>query len=197
MKKGKDLTNIKAILLGDVGVGKTNLINITCGQDFNRNEKSTVANSFMTRKINYNGKDYTIELWDTAGQEKYYHITKIFFKGSNIVIFVFDVTNKSTFEGLKKWIDMTNQILDGDFVCGLVGNKNDLFLNSQISEEECKNFADSKKYKFKLVSALKSPKVFNEFFDELCLDYIKSHQNYQKRSISLLDVNEEHKKCPC
>ena len=163
---------IKAILLGDVGVGKTNLINVSVGMAFDKNEKSTISNSFVTKKTTINKQNYNIDLWDTAGQEKYYQITKIFFKGSNVIIFVYDVTSKSSFAGLSKWMDMAKETTDGQYVCGIVGNKNDLYLDAKVDEKEARDLAESKGYKFKLVSAFKDPKGIQDFIDDLAKDYI-------------------------
>jgi small GTP-binding protein len=168
----KDYKEIKAILLGDVGVGKTNLINVSVGMAFDKNEKSTISNSFVTKKTTINKQKYNIDLWDTAGQEKYYQITKIFFKGSNVIIFVYDVTSKSSFEGLSKWMDMAKETTDGQYVCGIVGNKNDLYLQAKVDEKEARDLAESKGYKFKLVSAFKDPKGIQDFIDDLAKDYI-------------------------
>ena len=168
----KDYKEIKAILLGDVGVGKTNLINVSVGMAFDKNEKSTISNSFVTKKTTINKQKYNIDLWDTAGQEKYYQITKIFFKGSNVIIFVYDVTSKSSFEGLSKWMDMAKETTDGQYVCGIVGNKNDLYLHAKVDEKEARDLAESKGYKFKLVSAFKDPKGIQDFIDDLAKDYI-------------------------
>ena len=196
MSQGKSNPEIKAILLGNVGVGKTNLINVSVGLPFNKNEKSTISNTFVTKVLKIDKKDYNIDLWDTAGQEKYYNITKIFFKGSQIVIFVYDITSKESFEGLKKWIEMAEQIVDGNYVCGIVGNKNDLYLKSQVDEKTARNFAESKNYKFKLVSALNDPKGFQEFLEELAKDYINVGEE-GKKGVKLGEGDEEHHKKSC
>ena len=172
-KNKKGNPEIKAILLGNVGVGKTNLINVSVGLPFNKNEKSTISNTFVTKVIKIDKKEYNLDLWDTAGQEKYYNITKIFFKGSQIIIFVYDITAQESFEGLNKWIEMTHNIVDGSYVCGIVGNKNDLYLKAKVDEAKARNFAENKGYKFKLVSALNDPKGFQDFLEELAKEYIK------------------------
>ena len=191
-----DNPDIKAILLGNAGVGKTNLINVSVGIPFNKNEKSTISNTFVTKVVHINNKTYNIDLWDTAGQEKYYNITKIFFKGSNLVIFVYDITTKHSFEGLQKWIDMAEQIVDGDYVCGIVGNKNDLFLKSEVDEKEAKKFADSKGYKFKLVSAFNDPKSFEDILLELAKDYVEKGGD-GKKGLKLGDEEKHEKKNCC
>ena len=186
-----DNTDIKAILLGNAGVGKTNLINVSVGLPFNKNEKSTISNTFVSKVLNINNTNYNIDLWDTAGQERYYNITKIFFKGSQLVIFVYDITTKESFLGLQKWIDMAEQIVDGEYVCGIVGNKNDLFIKAQVDEKEARNFAQSKGYKFKLVSALNDPKSFEDILKELAEEYLKKggvHVNSCKIYINLSKI---------
>ena len=190
-----DNTDIKAILLGNAGVGKTNLINVSVGLPFNKNEKSTISNTFVSKVLNINNTNYNIDLWDTAGQERYYNITKIFFKGSQLVIFVYDITTKESFLGLQKWIDMAEQIVDGEYVCGIVGNKNDLFIKAQVDEKEARNFAQSKGYKFKLVSALNDPKSFEDILKELAEEYLKKGGE-GKKGIKLGD-DEKHEKKSC
>ena len=73
---------IKVILLGESGVGKTNLINITMGKDFNKIEAASSTNSFSIKKLTVKGKEYTIKLWDTIGQEKLRTLTKLFYNDS-------------------------------------------------------------------------------------------------------------------
>ena len=188
--------DIKAILLGNVGVGKTNLINVSVGLPFNKNEKSTISNTFVSKPLNINNTNYNIDLWDTAGQEKYYNITKIFFKGSQLVIFVYDITTKESFMGLQKWIDMAEQIVDGEYVCGIVGNKNDLFIKAQVDEKEARNFAKSKGYKFKLVSALNDPKSFEDILKELVEEYLNKGGE-GKKGIKLGKEEKQEKKSCC
>lgn len=180
---------IKAILLGNAGVGKTNLINLTVGIPFNKNEKSTISNTFVTKKIKLDNKEYGIDLWDTAGQERYYNITKIFFKGSQIIIFVYDITTQESFDGLNKWIEMAEQIVDGKYVCAIVGNKNDLYLKGKVDEKQAREFAKKKEYKFKLVSALKDPKGFQDFLEELAKEYINLGEE-EKKGVKLDDKNK-------
>ena len=196
MSQKKSNPEIKAILLGNVGVGKTNLINVSVGLPFNKNEKSTISNTFVTKVLKIDNQNYNIDLWDTAGQEKYYNITKIFFKGSQLVIFVYDITSKASFDGLSKWIEMAEQIVDGNYTCGIVGNKNDLYLKTEVDEKTAREFAKSKNYKFKLVSALNDPKGFQEFLEELAKEYINKGGE-GKKGMKLGDTEEGQDKKGC
>lgn len=161
-------SEIKVILIGNPGVGKTNLINTSLGLNFDSQYISTSSGSFRTKKLTIDNKLYTINLWDTAGQETYKAITKIFIKNSQIVIFVYDITDINSFRELDDWIQMCQQNLDpNEYIAGIVGNKSDLFINEQVTEKEAKKFADDKGMKFALVSAKENPETFELFLKEL------------------------------
>ena len=176
---------LKAILIGDSGVGKTNLINISIGKEFDLSEKATISATFIKKKFEIDGKTYNINIWDTIGQEKLRALTKLFFKNSKIVILVYDITNKQSFENLKLWLKDAKDALGDDFVIGVCGNKTDLYLNEQVNEEECKKFAESINSRWLCTSA-KSDKVgFPNFLKELVEDFI----NYEPK-----DNNEDKEK---
>ena len=190
----------KAILIGEVGVGKTHLINTSQGKPFDFIEQSITTNTFVRLKYIIDKINYTIELWNTAGKEKYREMTKLFYKNANIVIFVYDITNKKSFEELRNyWIKEVQQTLGDQVVYGIIGNKKDLDEEKEISEETVKQFANSKKMKFKLVSAKEEPKLFNDFLEELLkkstlLLYERQTFKIHKKSIKQI---QSKKKCEC
>ena len=195
--ENENIISIKAILIGDPFVGKTSLINVSVGMDFNPSERATISSTFVQKIINLNSQEYYINLWDTAGQEKLKALTKLFFKGSHIVIFVYDITDKKSFLGLQKWVVEVENILENKYVCGIVGNKQDLYSQEEVKEEEAKEFAGSKGMKFKLVSAKDNPKGFNDFLEELVRDG-KNRNIYEiKRKISLQKQKKKKSKCNC
>ena len=102
---------IKLILLGMSGTGKTNIINALIDKPFDNNCESTLASSFVNKNLIINKKNYQIEIWDTAGQEMYKSLTKMFIIDSKIVIFVYDITQKSSFEELDFWINTAKENL--------------------------------------------------------------------------------------
>ena len=164
---------IKVILLGESGVGKTNLINITNGLNFNNNEQVSSASSYCIKNLYVNGKEYSIKLWDTVGQEKLRNLTKLFYNDSKIVIFVYDITVKETFEQIKNyWIKDVEEKL-GNVVKGIVGNKIDLFINEKVTEEEGEEFAKSVGAKFLATSAkTEGPKKFEDLLTQLLEEYL-------------------------
>ena len=166
--------NIKVILIGDSGVGKTNLINVSSGGAFNENEKSSLTASYLKKVITINNEKYTLSLWDTIGQEKLRSLSKLFFKNSKIVIYVYDITNLESFNGLESWNkDVKEMVGDDDTIIkAIVGNKQDLYLSEKVSEDIALNYASTLNAKFKLTSAKTDPKGFNSFLEELLKDYI-------------------------
>ena len=162
---------IKIILLGNTGVGKTSLIKSIMGVNPSKTEESTYAAYYMQKTFQIEDKEFIVNLWDTAGQEAYLGITKLFYKGSQIIIFVYDITVENSFTSLKDWIKSVKEIIDTEYVCGIVGNKSDLFLKSQVNEEDVKMLAESEGYKFKLASAVNDPKSFEDMVIQLLQEY--------------------------
>ena len=193
-----DFDEIKAILIGDSGVGKTNLINTSVGLNFEEGKKPTISGSFIEKMINIQNKKYQINLWDTAGQEAYRGVTKLFFKGSQIVFLVYDITNHKSFESLNYWITISKEIIENEFIFGLIGNKNDLFLNEEVKEEEANVLAESINSKYKIVSAKTDPERFVAFLTELIIDLKKINlidENNGKNKVKLKEGKKNRKKC--
>ena len=173
---------IKAILLGESGVGKTNLINVAIGSPFDDNSSSTYYNSFVEKYFEINNKQYLLNIWDTIGQEKFRPLTRIFFKDSKIVIFVYDKSIRKSFDELNYWISEVKKYLGNDIIIAIVGNKADLDENDEdVDENEARQFAISMNAKFKMTSAKINGKGFVNFLKELLIDYInKSNGNINK-----------------
>ncbi len=167
---------LKVILVGMSGSGKTSLINILMGEKFKSIELTTSAPSFAEKQVTLNDKIYKLEIWDTAGQEKFYSLTKIFIKESKIVIFVYDITSKQSFEEIDFWVKSVKDILGEEAIFGLAGNKKDLFLQEKVSEDEGIKKAEKIGALFKLTSA-KTGFGIKEFMMTLLEEYIKTHAN--------------------
>ena len=190
---------IKVILVGESGTGKTSLINATMGLPFKESLESTTANSFSSKKINVGSKQYILNLWDTIGQEKFRSLTKIFIKDSKIVLLVYDITRLNSFKELDFWYKMIRDILGDDIIVGVCGNKQDLFAREQVKEEEGRKYAEERNISFKLTSA-KNPLSFNKFLDELVKQYtekfgeVKNKEDKEKINLSG-DKKNDKKKC--
>ena len=166
-----DDEEIKVILVGEMGTGKTSLINTAIGLSFQDKLPSTTTNSIVNKVMEIKGKKYSINLWDTIGQEKYRSLTKIFMKGAKVVIFVYDITSRHTFTELDFWFKSTQEIINEKIVMGIIVNKSYLFLKEEVSEEEGRKLAKDKGFEFALTSA-KNSSIFCEFLEKLVKKYI-------------------------
>jgi small GTP-binding protein len=164
---------IKVILLGNSGVGKTNIINIVTGGKFEENEKTTSSASFAVKKMKIRGKEYILNLWDTIGQEQFRQLTKIFYNNSKIVIYVYDITCKESFDDLNYWTKDVEEQIGQDIIKGIVANKMDLYLKEEVKTEDGENYAESVGAKFLEFSAkTESPSKFDDFLIKLIDEYL-------------------------
>jgi small GTP-binding protein len=176
---------IKVILVGDSGTGKTQLITVAAGFEFNSASLTTTSCSYVQIKLQKNKKEYKINLWDTIGQEKYRSLTKIFLKDSKIVIFVYDITNRATFESLKYWKKIIDDVLGSTPLFGVVGNKNDLYLEEKVKEDEGEAFAKSINAKFLYTSAKNESNAFIKFIEQILDDYVAKKFEEREESIMI------------
>ena len=171
-RKSANIKQLKLILVGMSGTGKTNLINVLVGQKFQISELTTTTATFVEKEIAIDEEKYKVNIWDTAGQEKFHSLTKIFIKESKIVLFVYDITSRRSFEEVNFWVDMVKEVLGNKFVMGLAGNKKDLFLEESVSEDEGKKKAEELGAIFKLTSA-KTGYGIKELIEKLLKEYIR------------------------
>ena len=199
MKNCNQETNeIKAILLGESGVGKTSIIKRYLNNEFNPTSISTLGTYSNTKAIIKNNIKYNIDIWDTTGQEKYHSITNLFIKGSDIIILVYSINSRSSFDGLNFWCNSVKEKIERDnYILAIVGSKCDLTDNEEVSEEEGRKFAKENNAIFKLVSAKIDPNGINKLFDCLWNEYIlKIGKNLRMESIVIKKPDKrKNKKC--
>ena len=165
----------KVIFLGNSGVGKTQLINSILGNEFDSDSLVTTNATYLSKYIKIKKKNYKINIWDTAGQEIYRAITSLFVKGSAIVIFVYDITDQTSYDDLEFWIEKAQEILENNCIYAIVGNKIDLFYEQKIQENTAKNLAKSKGFFFRQLTAKSEPQGVNDFIDMLLEKYIDKY----------------------
>ena len=142
----------KVVLLGESGVGKTCIITRYINNTFDDNGMSTTGASYVGKSMSfdeYGGKSIKFDIWDTAGQEKYRALTKIFYKDASIAILVYDITRKESFDELKNyWYNQIRDYAPKNTIVAIAANKSDLFEKEQvdttdlISLGELENFED-------------------------------------------------------
>ena len=169
----EDMEEIKMILLGEAGCGKTSIISRYALDKFDSNYFTTYSSTFLSKIFEYKGKKYNINIWDTVGQEKFRSLTKIFIKGTKICLFVYDITNRRSFQEVNYWLEQAKQIADNDVVLGMAGNKNDLFIKQQVEDKIAINFAKEHNIIFGSTSAAKNKSSVDELLNKLVIKYIE------------------------
>ncbi|XP_052178504.1 ras-related protein RABA1f [Diospyros lotus] len=157
----------KLVLIGDSGVGKSNLLSRFARDEFSLESKSTIGVEFATRSIRVEDKIVKAQIWDTAGQERYRAITSAYYRGAVGALLVYDVTRHITFENVERWLKELRDHTDSNIVVMLVGNKADLRHLRAVSTEDAKAFAEREKTFFMETSALESLNVENAFTEVL------------------------------
>ena len=166
--------NIKIILLGESGVGKTSIIKCFNDEIFNNNRESTASCSQITKQIEINNNKYLLDIWDTAGQEKYRSLNTIFIKDAKIIILVYDISSKNSFLQLNFWYDFIHeQINYNNIILGIIGNKSDLFEQEKVTEEEGREYATKCGGYFSLLSVIKTKSLINSYFIHLVKMYLE------------------------
>ena len=145
-KNNEDEITLKILLLGDTAVGKTSILLKYTDGYFPEMYVSTIGVEYKSKKININGNEINLQIWDTAGQERYKSITTSFLKGADGVLFVYDITQKASFDGLKSWIRDSQEVTQ-DFQKIIIGNKKDKEKERKVSKEYFKKFCKDKKLK--------------------------------------------------
>ena len=152
----------KIIFIGDIYVGKTSIINVLMGQKFNNEYEASIGVDFFSKTIKYKGKTIKLQIWDSAGQEKFRSLIPNYIRGSSLVFIVYDITNKKSFDSLQTWIDFVNNIENSNIV--ILGNKVDLDSQRQVTTEEVEKFCEEKNYDFYEISAKEDNNLNNMLF---------------------------------
>ena len=172
---------IKVVLLGETGVGKTSIISQFTTHTFDPHRETSLSAQFISKTVDLKdiGQSIKFDIWDTVGQEKYRSLAKIFYKDAKVIIFVYDITRSETFEGLiNYWYDETKNNTDGEPILAVVANKIDLYANSKVSNNDGKAFADKIGAIFQTTSAL-SDSGISTLFDNVGKKYLIPGYDYQ------------------
>ena len=153
----------KIVFIGNPSTGKTSLLNRICNDKFLPDYDSTIGVDFFTKTIYYNENIFKIQLWDSAGQEKYRSLIPSYLRGASIIFLVYDLTWRESFDAIKSWLGFVNQYTSKDQVkLVLVGNKSDL--ERKVKNEEGKKLAEKEGMLFFETSAKTADGVVDMFF---------------------------------
>ena len=171
------MNKAKLIIVGEATVGKTSILLQYNENQFIENYITTIGNDKTIKEMTIKDKKLKVEIWDTAGQEKFRAVNKIFMKNTQIALIVYDITLKRTFEQLNYWIEtITNCNKNSKVIIGIIANKSDLFEQQIISTEVGKKFAEDNKCLFFETSA-KDHKSIVTVFEKLIEKYVDCNLN--------------------
>ncbi|CAH9058839.1 unnamed protein product [Cuscuta europaea] len=170
----------KVVLIGDSGVGKSNLLSRFTRNEFCLESKSTIGVEFATRTLEVEGRTVKAQIWDTAGQERYRAITSAYYRGALGALLVYDVTKPTTFENVSRWLKELRDHADSNIVITLIGNKADLAHLRAVTTEDSQSYAEKEGLSFIETSALEATNVEKAFHTILSEIY----RTISKKSLS-------------
>ena len=183
MNERNNFIPLKIILIGSINVGKTSLITKYSTGIYSTNTNTVNNPSYIVKIREVNGIKYEIKLWDTAVQEKYKSLSKLFFKNANIAILVYSIDNEESFNDLDEWLKLTRTVNNEDIILGVAANKIDLALDNTISEEKGREYAKRIGGIFYTTSALLENKGLDNLIDDLLRKYNENNNDYEYSNI--------------
>ena len=187
------LESCKVVLLGESGVGKTSIISQFLDQEFAEDQQATTGATFSNKSIIYDqyNKELSFEIWDTAGQEKYRALTKMFYKDASIAILVYDITREESFEQIRDfWVDQLKENAPKNMIMAIAANKSDLIAEEKVDETEARNLAESIGAMFRLTSA-KQQTGIEELFRDVGNKYLDPQFDGTKEKRKTVKVKKE------
>ena len=167
----KEIPKYKIIFLGDQNTGKSCILNRFVEDKFDDKYQATIGLDFQSKNVKIDNQDVHLLLYDTAGQEKFRSLIPMYTRDANIIILVYDITRKESFNHIPDWINGLTNVNFDNVIFALVGNKIDLDDKREVNKEEGIKLAQEKKCIFEEVSA-KTAENFSELFYKQLFDEI-------------------------
>ena len=182
----------KIVIIGDLTSGKTNILTQYISHKFVEESQSTIGVEMFNKEFEINQDKVSVQIWDTAGQEKYSTLTSSYYKGAKGALVVYDITQESTFLKAEQFVKELREKSDKDVYMILVGNKIDLEEKRKVSKEEGKKLADKLKIGFFEVSA-KNGTGIEDLFKNL-IDHVYEKHNREFKSMASIEIEDDEKK---
>jgi small GTP-binding protein len=166
----KDTVNYKFVLVGDSAVGKSSVAHRYISNDFYEFQEPTIGAAFMAKKLNIDDREVRLEIWDTAGQERYRSLAPMYYRNASVALVVYDITQKSSFEGAQSWIEEILRRASDNCIILLLGNKSDLENEIKVDENEVNNYVRNKDilhFKTSAKTGLNIKRIFNTTINKL------------------------------
>ena len=183
-----DFEEIKMILLGESGVGKTAIIKRYIYDQFNKDKSPSDSMHYVEKDLIVNKKKIKLNIWDTIGQEKYRSLSKLFLNETQIVILVYSIDDAKSFQELNYWNNLYKDQLGEDIILGVAGNKFDLYMSQEVSEDEGRKYAAQNNGIFSHLSAKENRVGIDEFILKLVTEYLeKKSTNLSVKDFEIID----------
>lgn len=177
---------IKILTLGETEVGKTSIVLRYSDDKFQDSKIATIGIDFKIKIIKKGKEKIKVSIYDTAGQERFQNIVKHYYRGANGVLLIYDITKRKTFEKLNFWINDLKENSDDNLFVYLIGNKNDLEENREVSYKEASEFAKEKNFPYIEVSA-KTGNNIHKLFDEAIKGALAKMLDNEKKENSIIN----------
>ncbi|KAG7469574.1 hypothetical protein MATL_G00130290 [Megalops atlanticus] len=171
----------KVVLIGESGVGKSNLLSRFTKNEFNHDSRTTIGVEFSTRTVQLGTVTVKAQIWDTAGLERYRAITSAYYRGAVGALLVYDIAKHLTYESVERWLKELYDHADPHIVVMLVGNKSDLASLRSVPTEEAKDFAVSPSAQRRRVCYSWRPQPWSP---------------QMLRALSIMSLQKSTRKCP-
>ena len=187
----------KVLLLGDSDVGKSSLILRYTEETFNSKLVNSIGVDFKMKKKEIDGKIIKVQIWDTAGHERFRSITYSYYRGANAIIIVFDLSDKKSFINIIEWLKQIEKHAKENVFKFLVGNKSDLIDERKVTYEEAKKYADEHDLPYIETSAKEGINI-NELFDSSITTFLNMTKSFGgEKNIKLNSQNTNEKNSCC
>jgi Ras-related protein Rab-1A len=185
----------KTLILGDTTVGKTCFLLKYTDKTFQEAHLATIGLDYRLKTMKLkNGKEIKLQIWDTAGQDRFRAITRNYYKGSHGILLLYDVTNVKSFENIKTWVSSIREEASKDVVVYIVGNKIDNAKNRKVETEEGKELAEELGFPFMETSAKNNINV-SETFEDLVERIDKIYGNIEQKPAKIYKAKNKSKCC--
>jgi small GTP-binding protein len=192
----------KVVLVGDMSVGKTNIIAKYLKNDFSEDYKTTIGVEFHSKIAKVEGHVVKAQIWDTCGQERFKSITDSYYRGAKGAFVVYDITRKNTFESVDSWISALRSAADKNLNIIIIGNKSDLEDQRQVETEQGEEKAQNNEAAFMETSAYSGDNI-DKAFDNMITDVYNKCKSEMLANVEIdigkskdinLNQNKEDKK---
>ena len=154
----------KLIIIGDTAVGKSCLLHRLTNNEFLTDHEVTVGVEFGTLLVKLENQVFKLQIWDTAGQESFKSITKIFYRGAHCIFLTYDITRLETFNNLNQWYAEAADSGEQDAIFFLVGNKCDMEEKREVTQDRVERFKREKNIHFSFETSSMTGQNIEELF---------------------------------